>query len=52
VVRFESVRTVISLAIQNSLKLYQLDVITAFLNLEWRIEGGSLHATEGFVAEG
>lgn len=37
VVRF--VRIVISLAVQNSLKLHRNDSL-----LEWRIEGGSLHA--------
>ena len=31
-VRFESVRTVIALAVQNGLKLHQMDVATAFLN--------------------
>ena len=32
VARFESVRTVIALAVQNDLKLHQIDVTTAFLN--------------------
>ena len=34
VVHFESVRTIIVLAILNSLKMHQLDVSTAFLNGE------------------
>ena len=34
VVRFESVRTVIALAVQDNLKLHQMDVTTAFLNGE------------------
>lgn len=38
VVRFESVRTVIALAIQNGLKLHQMDVTTAFLNGELKEE--------------
>ena len=32
VARFESVRTVIMLAVQNDLKLHQIDFITEFLN--------------------
>ena len=39
VVRFESLRTVIALAVQNGLKLCQMDVTTAFLN------GGSVYET-------
>lgn len=34
VVRSESFRTVITLAVQNGLKLHQIDVTTAFLNGE------------------
>ena len=34
VVRFESGTTVIALAVQNGLKLHQLDMVTAFLNGE------------------
>jgi hypothetical protein len=34
VVRFESLRTVIALAVQNDLQLHQMDVTTAFLNGE------------------
>ena len=32
VVRFESLRTVVALAVQNGLQMHQMDVITAFLN--------------------
>lgn len=32
VVRFESIRTVVALAVQNNLKLHQMDITTAFLN--------------------
>ena len=32
VVRFESIRTVIATAVQHNLKLYEIDVTTAFLN--------------------
>ena len=38
VVRFESLRAVIALAVQNGLKLHQMDVTTAFLNGELRVE--------------
>jgi len=38
VVRFESVRTAISLAVQNRLKLHQMDLMTAFLNGELKEE--------------
>jgi len=32
VVRFSSIRTLLAFAIQNSLLIYQMDVVTAFLN--------------------
>ena len=38
VVRFESVQIVITLAVQNGLKLHQMDVATAFLNGELKEE--------------
>ena len=38
VARLESVRTVIALALRNSLKLHQIDVTTAFLNGELKEE--------------
>ena len=44
VVRFESVRTVIALAVQNGLKLRQMDATTAFLNGELY-----MRQPEGFV---
>ena len=34
VVSFESIRMVVALAIQNGLKLHQMDVATAFFNVE------------------
>ena len=48
VVRFESLRTVIALSVQNSLKLLQMDVTTAFLNGELEEEG----QPDGFIAKG
>ena len=48
VVRFESVRTVIALAVQNGLKLHQIDVTTAFLNGELEEEVYTKQP-EGFV---
>ena len=48
VVRFESVRTVIALAVQNGLKLYQMDMTTAFLNGELE-EEVYMRQPEGFV---
>ena len=38
VIRMESVRTVVGLAVQNGLKLHQLDIMTAFLNGELKEE--------------
>ena len=51
VVRFESVRTIIGLAVQNGLKMHQLDIATAFLNgkLEEEI---FMKQPEGFAAKG
>ena len=51
VVRFESVRTVIALAVQNGLKLHQMDVATAFLNVELK-EEVYMKQPEGFVTKG
>lgn len=38
VIRFESLQTVIALAVQNDLRLHQMDVTTAFLNGELKKE--------------
>ena len=51
VVRFESLRTVIALAVQNGLKLHQMDVTTAFLNGELR-EEVYMKQPEGYAVEG
>ena len=51
VVRFESLRTVIALAMQNGMKMHQMDVTTAFLNGELQ-EEVYMKQPEGFVAEG
>ena len=51
VVRFESVRTVIALAVQNGLKLYQTDFATAFLNGELK-EEVYMKQPEGFETKG
>jgi hypothetical protein len=51
VVRFESLRTVIALAVQNSLKMHQKDVTTAFLNGELQ-EEVYMKQPEGYVSEG
>ena len=51
VVRFESVRTVIALAVQYALKLHQIDVATAFLNGELK-EEVYMKQPEGFETEG
>ena len=51
VVRFESLRTVIALAVQNGMKMHQMDVTTAFLNGELQ-EEVYMKQPEGFVAEG
>ena len=51
VVRFESVRTVIALASQHSLKLHQMDVTTAFLNGELQ-EEVYMKQPDGFVTAG
>ena len=49
VVRMESLRTVVSLAVRNGLRLHQLDVTTAFLNGELE-EDVYMRQPEGFVA--
>ena len=51
VIRFESLQTVIALAVQNDLKLNQMDVTTAFLNGELDEEVYT-HQPEGYVTEG
>ena len=51
VVRFESVRTVIALAVQNGLKLHHMDAATAFLNYE-RKEEVYMKQPEGFETKG
>ena len=51
VVRFESVRTVIALAVQYGLKLHQMDVATAFLNGDLK-EEVYMKQPEGFETEG
>ena len=50
VIRFQSVQIVISLAVQNGLKLHQMDVTTAFLNGE--LEEVYMKQPEGFIAKG
>ncbi len=50
-VRFESVRTIIALAVQHGLQLHQMDVKTAFLNGELK-EEVYIKQPEGFVVEG
>ena len=50
VVRFESIRTVIALAVEKGLKLYQMDVNTAFLHGELE-EEIYMKQPEGFVTE-
>ena len=51
VVRFESLRMVIALAVQNGLKLHQMDVTTAFLNGEL-LEEVYMKQPEGYVVKG
>ena len=51
VIRFESLRTVIALAVQNGLELYQMDITTAFLNGELH-EEVYMRQPEGFVTKG
>lgn len=51
VVRFESIRTVIALAVSEKMKLHQLDVKTAFLNGELT-EEVFMRQPEGFVEPG
>ena len=51
VARFESVRTVIALAMQNDLKLHQIDVTTAFLYGDLKDEV-YMRQPEGFVVKG
>ena len=51
VARFESVRTVIALAVQTDLKLHQIGVTTAFLNGDLKKEV-YMKQPEGFVVKG
>ena len=51
VVRFESIRIVIALAVQFGLKLHQMDVTTAFLNGELK-EDIYMKQPEGYAAKG
>ena len=51
VVRFESVRSMIALAVHGNMKLHQMDVKTAFLNGELR-EEVFIRQPEGFIEEG
>jgi len=51
VVRLESLRTLIALAVQNGLKLHQVDVTTAFLNGELE-EEVYMKQLKGFIAKG
>ena len=51
VVRHESIRTLIALAVQNELKLHQMDITTAFLNGELK-EEVYMKQPEGFISKG
>ena len=51
VLRFESVRTVIALSVQHSLRIHQMDVTAAFLNGDLQ-EEVFMSQPEGFVAKG
>lgn len=50
VVRFESFRTLVALAVQNGLKLHQMNVTTAFLNS--KLEEVYMKQLEGFFVQG
>ena len=51
VVRFESLRTIIALAVNNGMKLHQMYVTTAFLNSELE-EEVYMKQPEGFIVKG
>ena len=51
VIRFESLRTLIALAVQKGLQLHQLDITAAFLNRELE-EDVFMRQPEGFVEDG
>ena len=51
VIRFESLRTLIALAVQKGLTLHQLDITAAFLNEELK-EDVFMRQPEGFVDDG
>ena len=48
VIRFESFRNLVAVAVQKRLKLHQLDITAAFLNLEDEV---FMKQPEGFVVE-
>ena len=51
VIRFESFRTIVAIAVQKGLKLHQLDITTAFLNGQLK-EEIFMKQPEGFVVKG
>ena len=51
VVRFESIRAVVALAVQRGLKLHKVDVISAFLNGELE-DKVYMKKPEGFAVKG
>ena len=51
IVRFESLRMVIAVTVQNDLKLHQMDVTTAFVNGELK-EEVYMKQPEGYVVKG
>ena len=51
VIRMESVRTVVGLAVRNGLMQHQLDITTAFLNGELK-EEVYMRQPKGFIADG
>ena len=49
--RMESLRTVVGLAVRNSLSLHQLDITTYYFS-QWEFGGGGVHATSGRIHGG
>ena len=43
VVRFSSIRTLLAFGVSRHMFIYQMDVVTAFLN--WYIRRGNIHGT-------